>query len=141
MTNKWNWATAHDTKGAGIVVVKKQKDVWKVLGLWKHGGFDIPKGHIEEDEKVFEAALRETYEETKINKLNFQWGKRGVRAHKLSVFLASTTQEPRITFNKEDNKFEHEFAEWLSWEEMKADCYDYLLPIIKWAEQKVTSAT
>ena len=107
MTNKWNWATAHDTKGAGIVV----------------------------------AALRETYEETKINKLDFQWGKGGVRAHKLSVFLASTIQEPRITFNKEDNKFEHEFADWLSWEEMKAECYDYLLPIINWAEQKVTNAT
>ena len=141
MANKWNRKTAHKTKGAGIIIVKKKKDGWKVLGLWKNGGYDIPKGHIEPGEKIFKAALRETYEETKINELNFQWGKKGARANKLFIFLASTTQEPKITFNKKDNEFEHEFADWLTWEEMKAECYDYLLPIIKWAEKKVVNAT
>jgi len=38
-------------------------------------------------------------------------------------------------------KDNYQLAEWLTWEEMIADCYDYLLPIIKWAEQKVTNAT
>ena len=63
MTGKWNWETAKTAPGAGIIVVKKFNNEWKVLGMWARGGYDIPKGHIEDGDDVFETALRETKEE------------------------------------------------------------------------------
>ena len=137
MINKWTWDTAHETKGAGIIIVKKKKDNWKVLGLWANGGYDIPKGHVEADDKVFQTAIRETYEEARISNLDFQWGKVHIQIKNLFVFLASTEENPKIVLNKEENIFEHEFAKWLDWKTMKEECYDYLVPAIKWAEMKV----
>lgn len=50
---------------AGIIVYRRTKDGPKFLLLY-HGGnyWNFPKGHIEGEEKSFEAALRETVEET-----------------------------------------------------------------------------
>lgn len=141
MTSKWNKKSAHKSKGAGIIVVKKRKSGWKVLGLWKDGGYDIPKGHVEVGDKIFQTALRETYEEARISDLKFQWDKKCIRIENLYVFLASTKENPKITLNKEEGVYEHEFAKWLDWETMKDKCYDYLLPAIKWAEMKVKDET
>ncbi len=50
---------------AGIIVYRRTKDGPKFLLLY-HGGnyWNFPKGHIEGEERSFEAALRETVEET-----------------------------------------------------------------------------
>tara|TARA_R110002110_G_scaffold332223_1_gene543255 strand:+ start:239 stop:664 length:426 start_codon:yes stop_codon:yes gene_type:complete len=141
VTSDWKWETASDTEGAGIVVVKKRKSGWKVLGLWKDGGYDIPKGHIEPGDGIFQTALRETYEESNISNLDFQWGKKYVRVKKLNIFLASTRQNPKIKKNKETGIYEHERADWLDWETMKEECYDYLVPAINWAQMKVENET
>ena len=71
---KWTWETAPQSIGAGIVVVRKIDGEYKVLGLWSRGGYDIPKGHVEEGEGVFDTAIRETEEEASITDLYFKWG-------------------------------------------------------------------
>ena len=59
--------------GAGVVVVKRIDEEWKVLGLRLYGKYDIPKGGIEEGEDTFSTALRETLEEADISELNFRF--------------------------------------------------------------------
>ena len=140
MTSNWSWSTAHVTTGSGLIVVKKIDEIWKPLGLWAYGGFDIPKGHVEPGDDIFETALRETSEEAGISKINFQWGHEYTRIDNLFVYLASTEQEPKINFNKEEGLYEHEYAKWTDWSEIKVYCYDYLLPAIKWAEEKICNS-
>lgn len=133
--SNWQWETAPQTTGAGIVVVRKFKN-WKYLGLWAYGGFDIPKGHVESGDDIFETATRETKEEAGIDELNFNWGREYIRIDNLFVYIASTEQDFNINFNKEENIFEHEFAKWLNYDEMYKKTYDYLRPAINWAKKR-----
>tara|TARA_Y100001937_G_scaffold121897_1_gene181411 strand:- start:453 stop:878 length:426 start_codon:yes stop_codon:yes gene_type:complete len=139
VTSNWSWSTAHKTTGSGIIVVKKINQSWKPLGLWAYGGFDIPKGHVEQGDDIFQTALREMTEEAGISKVDFKWGTEYIRIDNLFVYLASTNENPKIHFNKEENLYEHEYAKWTDWTEMKHYCYDYLVPAIEWAETKVCS--
>ena len=86
---------------------------------------------------VTTACASETKEEASLTKLNFKWGKDSTISKSLKVYLASTTQEPKIEKNPETGIYEHHQAKWVSWDEMKKKCYKYLLPVIKWAEKEV----
>ena len=135
---KWTWKTAPEAPGAGIVVVKNIDGRYKVLGLWAHGGYDIPKGHVEKSEDFFETAMRETEEEASITELYFNWGKDFKVFDRLKVYLAETPQKGRIVRNKQSGILEHEHLEWLEWDEMLEKTYDYLKPAITWARKKIT---
>ena len=137
MTGKWNWETAKTAPGAGIIVVKKFNNEWKVLGMWARGGYDIPKGHIEDGDDVFENALRETKEEVGVDKLEFAWGLKPYKEGNLFIYLASTEQDAKILLNKESKIYEHEYAKWLTWEEMLEKTYDYLKPSIASARKTI----
>ena len=73
MSNKWTWKTAHQDPGAGIIIVKQISNEWKILGMWSRGGYDIPKGHTEENESALETAIRECQEEVNIKNLKFTY--------------------------------------------------------------------
>lgn len=137
VSGKWSWDTAHETTGSGIVIVKMVNEEYRPLGLWAYGGYDIPKGHVEKGDDIFDTAIREAIEEADITDFQFLWGRERHREDNLFVYLAATNQEPKILFNKEENLYEHEFANWVTWSEMKNKCYGYLLPVIKWAEHRV----
>ena len=62
------------SQGAGVVVVKKIDGEWHTFAMWARGGYDIPKGHLEDGDTYLETAIRECEEECGINDLNFQWG-------------------------------------------------------------------
>ena len=47
MYEEWDAKTAHLTPGAGIVLLRKIKGEWMVLGLLSNGQYDITKGHVE----------------------------------------------------------------------------------------------
>tara|TARA_Y100000592_G_C5470943_1_gene319460 strand:+ start:2102 stop:2545 length:444 start_codon:yes stop_codon:yes gene_type:complete len=136
---KWTWKTAPKSPGSGIVVVRMVNENYKVLGLWARGGYDIPKGHVEDGEGVFETAVRETEEESSITELNFKWGKDHIKADRLIVYLAETTQEGKVVKNKHSGILEHEHLKWMDWDEMIDKTYDYLIPAIEWAKEKVLS--
>ncbi len=128
--------------GAGIVVVKKIDEQWKVLGLRLYGSYDIPKGEIEEGEDQFNTAIRETLEEASITDLNFRWGKEPIvisgKAN-ITVYLAETSQDPAIKKNPVTGIFEHHAAAWLDWDFMEDKVYSYLKPAITWAKDTVNN--
>tara|TARA_R110002074_G_scaffold251741_1_gene423283 strand:+ start:4784 stop:5227 length:444 start_codon:yes stop_codon:yes gene_type:complete len=135
--SKWKWATAHKTKGSGLVVVREFSDGWKVLGLWARNGYDIPKGHVESGDSTFDTAVREALEEASLTNLSFEWGTSSIRLDNLHVYLASTQQDAVLGYNYEDDMYEHDYVKWLSWGEMHAKSYDYLKPAILWARDVV----
>jgi 8-oxo-dGTP pyrophosphatase MutT (NUDIX family) len=137
MVSKWNWNTAKTAPGAGIIVVRRFNKTCRVLGLWARGGYDIPKGHIEDGDDIFETALRETKEEVNIDKLNFTWGHNPYREGNLFIYLAETSQEAKILINDKSGIYEHEYVKWLTWSEMIEKTYDYLKPALKHAQKTV----
>ena len=138
---EWTWETAHKSMGAGIVIVKKIQEEWRVLGLWCRGGYDITKGHIDEGEEPLETALRECAEEANITQVDMKWGRQHLIADNLVVYLGTTDQEPEIIPNPNSGIIEHEHLKWLDWAEMKEKTYPYLLPSIDWAQRIIEDET
>tara|TARA_R110002072_G_scaffold204573_2_gene362550 strand:- start:2327 stop:2770 length:444 start_codon:yes stop_codon:yes gene_type:complete len=136
MYKEWDAETAHLTPGAGIVLIRKFKNEWKVLGLLLNGQYDITKGHVEKGDSYLDTAIRETYEEADIKELNFVFGYDYCTLDYLRVYMATTTQQAKIKENKNGFK-EHESYSWLSFEEMEEQTYDYLKPAIIWAREKI----
>tara|TARA_R100000008_G_C3509031_1_gene127818 strand:+ start:151 stop:645 length:495 start_codon:yes stop_codon:yes gene_type:complete len=126
---------------AGIAVVKKFDDGWKILGLMsskkKHlGMYDLTKGMIDSGESQFEAAVRETYEEAGIKPkdLNFQWGRKSFSCNNnnICLYIASTKAEPYIVENPKTGHLEHTSADWLSLDQFEKECIGYLKPVANW---------
>ncbi len=126
--------------GAGIVVVKKFNDEYKILGLRLFGRYDLPKGKIEEGEEALEAAIRETEEEASITDLQFNWGKVAYQTGPITIYLAETSQEGAIKRNPETGIFEHHGTKWLSWEEAECSLYSYLQGAATWARNIIFSS-
>lgn len=129
--------------GAGVVVVKRIDEEWKVLGLRLYGNYDIPKGGIEDGESTLSTALRETEEEASITDLNFTWGKEpkviSGKAN-ITVYIAETTQDPAVKKNPHTGVFEHHAAAWVDWDFMEDRVYGYLKPAISWARSVVNES-
>ena len=53
-------------EAAGAVVINEERDI---LGIFRNGFWDLPKGKIEKNESLEEAAIREVQEETGIKNL------------------------------------------------------------------------
>ena len=126
---------------AGIIIVKRLDNEWRVLGLRLYGKYDIPKGKIEPNESSLEAAIRETKEEAGISDLNFRWGLSSIRANHVTLYIAQTMQEGEIKQNPETGIYEHHGLKWMSWEELESSVYPYLAPAIVWAKDIVDSQT
>ena len=125
--------------GAGIVVVKKVDDVYKILGLRLFGRYDLPKGKIEEGETSMEAAIRETEEEASITDLQFNWGEVAYQTGPITIYLAETTQDGAIKRNPETGIFEHHGVKWLTFEEAECSLYSYLQGAATWARNIIFS--
>ena len=59
---------------AGVVVVRKTAEGWRVLLLRVYNYWDCPKGLVEPGEDPLAAARREVREETTLDDLEFHWG-------------------------------------------------------------------
>tara|TARA_R110000823_G_scaffold206656_1_gene337365 strand:+ start:767 stop:1201 length:435 start_codon:yes stop_codon:yes gene_type:complete len=136
MPHQWNWETAHLTPGAGIVLLRKFDNNWKVLGLWKDNGYDITKGHVEEGDGYLETAIRETFEEADIDELSFDFGFIYHTEDYLRIYVATTTQDAKIKLNH-NGVAEHDRHSWLTLEEMETQVYNYLKPAIMWVRKEV----
>ena len=123
--------------GAGVVVVRKFDDEYKVLGLRLFGKYDLPKGKIEDDEDAITAAIRETEEEASITDLKFNWGMETYQTGPVTIFLAETLQDPKVIKNPESGIFEHHGTKWLTWKEAESCLYVYLRGAIPWAKSIV----
>ena len=132
--------------GAGVVVLKKFEKEYKVLCLYEEKGdsgirkYDLTKGALDKGETFLQGAIRETYEESGIKKLNFSWGKRSIERGKLRMFIAETKEKPKILKNPKSGKYEHDGFEWNSFEVSHILMPEYLKPFILWASKTVNGA-
>lgn len=136
-------------KSAGIVVVRYFDDEAepRVLCLKIYSSYDLPKGHVEDDESTIETALRETAEEAGITELDFKWGyvaaqvtnDKSRRKKQVTMFVASTEQDAKLVKNPKTKKYEHHAIAWMTFDEAIKSVHPYLSPIISWAKEKVLS--
>ena len=99
---------------AGILVYRKTVEGPKFLLLYHgHDYWNFAKGKIENEEKNFEAAVRETREETGLTTRDlrfvrnfktyerFTFRRNGKTIYKTVIFYMAETNEPRIRISKE----------------------------------------
>jgi 8-oxo-dGTP pyrophosphatase MutT (NUDIX family) len=127
---------------AGIVVLKKIEEEYKVLCLFKENKkgirkYDLTKGKVDKGETIFKAAIRETYEESGVKNISFKWGKNCLNKDTITMYVAETGDIPKISKNPESGIFEHDGFEWNSFEVAYILLPDFLKPFVIWAENKV----
>lgn len=114
--------------GAGCIIMKDDK----ILALVRPDGrYDLPKGHQETTETIFECAQRETYEECG---LWFEFNEvRGlIEIEALSLFIvAYKSGKVALKPNPETGEVEHEGYEWVSPFKFVLQCLPYMIPHIQ----------
>ena len=131
---------------AGVVVVRNENGIWKVLFLRAYKNWGFPKGIVVTGEGPVETAKREVIEETGITDLKFPWGKNykdtppyRSRGEKIARYYLGQTSQAKVTFsvNPELGRPEHHEYRWVTWDEIKMLAPERLLHIIEWANRLV----
>jgi 8-oxo-dGTP pyrophosphatase MutT (NUDIX family) len=129
---------------AGVVVVRRTDEGWRVLLLRVYNYWDCPKGLVEAGEDPRDTACREVREETGIEELDFRWGEQFVETPPYSknkvarYYLAAThVADVKLPINPELGKPEHHEWRWLTWEEAEQRVVDRLWEVLRWAQDQV----
>lgn len=127
---------------AGVVILHWQNNSYNYLLLRAFNYWDFPKGMVEPGESPLEAAIREVWEETTINDLNFRWGYgyRETRPYnhgrKVARYYLAETLTTRIVLpiNPFLGRPEHSEYRWVS----RAEAWDLLTPrvrsVLEWSD-------
>tara|TARA_R110002096_G_scaffold53746_1_gene139417 strand:- start:592 stop:1002 length:411 start_codon:yes stop_codon:yes gene_type:complete len=129
-------------QSAGVILFDDQK----VLVLRAYNNWDFPKGLVDDDESLVEAALRECEEETGLirgedfildvlsDTVSIQYGSGERRKQATYLFATRTgTKDPVLPINEELGKPEHEEWKWAEvseLEELMPKRFAPILPII-----------
>ena len=105
---------------AGVVVVRRAADGWRVLLLRVYNYWDFPKGVVEAGEDPLATARREVREETGIEDLEFRWGEEFIETEPYSknkvarYYLATSPADVvKLPVNPELGRPEHHECRWL----------------------------
>jgi 8-oxo-dGTP pyrophosphatase MutT (NUDIX family) len=125
---------------AGVVVVHRSDEGWRLLILRVYRDWDFPKGRVEKGETPLEAARREVKEESDISDLDFTWGEdfretapygRGKVAR---YYVAETPhQRAALLINPELGRPEHHEYRWVTPEEARRLLPRRVQSILSWA--------
>jgi bis(5'-nucleosidyl)-tetraphosphatase len=133
----------NENLSAGVVVVRRAADGWRVLLLRAYNYWDCPKGMVEPGEDPLATARREVLEEAGIADLDFAWGEKFVETPPYSrgkvsrYYLASTvTEKTLLGVNPTLGKAEHHEARWLSFDEAIALTVPRLQEVLEWARKR-----
>jgi bis(5'-nucleosidyl)-tetraphosphatase len=130
---------------AGVIVVRKTGEGWRVLLLRVYNYWDCPKGLVEAGEDPLASARREVREETTIDDLDFAWGE-GFREtepygrdKKVARYYLARTSIGSITLpvNPQLGKPEHHEWQWLDWDGAEQRVSERLWRILRWARDLV----
>ena len=109
------------------------------------GGFDLPKGTIDEGEKSFSCALRETFEETNLESFDFKKiSKSPLNLNgNLDMFLgeikystmSKRKERIKLKVNPLINSPEHDSYTFLKYDNAKEKMYNYLIPYLNEAQK------
>ena len=130
---------------AGVVVVRRADDGWRVLLLRVYNYWDFPKGRVEPGEDALATARRETREETTIDDLDFAWGEKFVdtapygREKKVARYFVARTSTEKISLpvNPELGRPEHHEWQWVTWETAMLRVPERLVPVLTWAQDRI----
>jgi 8-oxo-dGTP pyrophosphatase MutT (NUDIX family) len=130
---------------AGVVVVRRVDDRWRVLLLRVYNYWDFPKGRVEAGEDAIDAARRETREETTLDDLEFAWGEKSVdtapygREKKVARYFVARTASESISLpvNAELGKPEHHEWRWCDFESAEQLVPERLWPVLRWAQDMI----
>ena len=130
---------------AGVVVVRKTSEGWRVLLLRVYNYWDCPKGLVEPGEAPLATAKREVREETTLDDLEFAWGDSFIdtppygREKKVArYFVARTNQEAiSLPVNPELGKPEHHEWRWCDWETAEQLVNERLWMVVRWAQETI----
>lgn len=133
---------------AGVVVLRKTAEGWRFLLLRAFNHWDFPKGMVEPGEEARAAAIREVYEESVIDDLDFVWGDAYVETGPYSrgkvarYFIARTARSDiSLPVNPELGRPEHSEYRWVDLDEAQQLVSARVRPVLNWAAQVVNLPT
>jgi 8-oxo-dGTP pyrophosphatase MutT (NUDIX family) len=127
-------------QSAGVAVVRREGEGWRLLVLRCYRNWDFPKGGIEEGETPLEAAIRETEEESGIRDLQFHWGEAycetgpyGRPPKVARYYLAETRQSGiELPISPSLGRPEHHEGRWVDLREAQRLLPPRLQPVLSW---------
>jgi 8-oxo-dGTP pyrophosphatase MutT (NUDIX family) len=130
---------------AGVVIVRRSADGWRVLLLRVYNYWDCPKGLVEAGEEPLATAKREAREETTIDDLEFAWGESftetepyGRESKRARYFIAQTrTEAISLPVNPALGKPEHHEWRWCAFEAAEQLVNDRLWKVLRWAQDMI----
>ena len=130
---------------AGVVVLRRAEDGWRVLLLRVYNYWDFPKGVIESGEDPLTAARRETHEETTLDDLDFAWGEVFIdtvpygRDKKVARYYVARTATDviKLPVNPELGRPEHHEWRWCDWLTAEQRVPERLWPVLRWAQNVI----
>ena len=132
---------------AGVVVVRRVEDDWRVLLLRVYNYWDFPKGVVEAGEAALDAARREVREETGIARLDFPWGESFVETPPYAkgkvarYYLAQTASaDVKLPVNPELGKPEHHEFRWLTFDDAARLAVPRIAAVLEWARARLPAA-
>jgi 8-oxo-dGTP pyrophosphatase MutT (NUDIX family) len=133
---------------AGVVVLRETAEGWRFLLLRAFNHWDFPKGMVETGEEPRAAAIREVYEESVIDDLDFAWGDAYVdtgpysRGKVARYFIARTGRSDiSLPVNPELGRPEHSEYRWVDLDEAQQLVSARVRPVLNWAAQVVNLQT
>ena len=124
---------------AGVVVVSRVDDNWRVLLLRVYNYWDCPKGVVEAGEDPLAAARREVREETSIAELDFHWGEDFFETapysnNKIARYYLAGSEHPdvKLRVNPALGRAEHHEYRWLGFDDA-AKLVVPRIPRARWA--------
>ena len=131
---------------AGVVVVSRSDEDWRVLLLRVYNYWDCPKGVVEAGEDPLAAALREVREETALEELDFHWGEDFFETAPYSgnkvarYYLAgSESQQVKLPVNPQLGRPEHHEFRWVGFDGAAKLVVPRISDVLAWARARVES--
>ena len=130
-------------QSAGVAVVRREDDAWRLLILRCYQNWDFPKGGIEPGETPLAAAIRETEEEAGITDLAFRWGEDycetapyGRPAKVARYYLAETRRKDiELPISPALGRPEHHEGRWVDLHRAESLLPPRLQPVLAWVRE------
>lgn len=129
---------------AGVVVVRREGEDWRLLLLRAYRSWDFPKGMVETGEDPLDAARREVREESTIDDLEFTWGpvfrETGpyTRNKIARYYIAATrTSDVKLPVSPDLGVPEHQEWRWVDFGRALDLVSPRVAPVVEWARALV----
>jgi bis(5'-nucleosidyl)-tetraphosphatase len=129
---------------AGVVVVRRDGDQWRVLLLRAYNYWDCPKGVVEPGEEPLATARREVLEETGIEDLDFRWGEEFTETppyskNKVARYYLAETPEAAVKLPVSEGlgRPEHHEFGWLTFDMAASLAVPRIVAVLDWARKRI----